>query len=186
MSEYQPRVWSLGEVCQHGSLGRQCETCQAQHELAWAQGQLTACEAERDAALADRVPFAEQYCAQVAAERDSLRAQIDEARGVLREVQPLVVAAHAKLAEYTCDHEEDCTCDEEARLSVLKDHLAAQLDEAREQRDTETERADTFAGAIINHLEYNGPCDDADEDEGVCNNPSCTYCRLAAVLRGRG
>jgi len=39
---------------------------------------------ERDAALADRIPFAEAYCAQVAAERDSLRAQLDEVREVCR------------------------------------------------------------------------------------------------------
>ena len=36
MTEYTPRVWSLGEVCQHGSLGRQCETCRAEHERDWA------------------------------------------------------------------------------------------------------------------------------------------------------
>jgi len=36
MTDYQPREWQLGEACRHGSLGRQCETCQAQHELAWA------------------------------------------------------------------------------------------------------------------------------------------------------
>jgi hypothetical protein len=40
MTEYTPRVWSLGEVCRHGSLGRQCETCQAQHELAWALAEI--------------------------------------------------------------------------------------------------------------------------------------------------
>jgi len=46
MTEYTPRVWSLGEVCEHGSLGRSCPVCEAQHELEWTRAELAACEAE--------------------------------------------------------------------------------------------------------------------------------------------
>ena len=47
------------------------------------RSKLAACEAERDAALACRIPFAEAYCAPVAAERDALRAHLEEAMEVL-------------------------------------------------------------------------------------------------------
>jgi hypothetical protein len=76
VTEYTPRTWQLGEVCQHGSLGRQCETCQAQHELAWAQGQLAACEAERDQLRTAYHDTGLALCS-AAAERDHLAAQLD-------------------------------------------------------------------------------------------------------------
>ena len=50
MSEYRPRQWQLGEVCPHGSLGRQCPICERDDELAWALAEVERLRGEVDKA----------------------------------------------------------------------------------------------------------------------------------------
>ena len=102
MTEYTPRTWQLGEACRHGSLGRQCETCQAEHERDWALAEVERLrKAYHDTGLS--------LCS-AAAERDHLAAQLDEAREVLRyiaglgdagasdETRAALIVAHAREA----------------------------------------------------------------------------------------
>lgn len=42
--------------------------------------------------------------------------------------------------------------------------------------------ARTMGAAVAHHLEETGACDNADDEEGVCAQPTCTYCPLQRTL----
>lgn len=48
MSEYTQPTFAPVQCCHHDVLARKCETCAAEHELAWTQQQLAALTAEVD------------------------------------------------------------------------------------------------------------------------------------------
>jgi len=90
MTDYIPREWQLGEVCQHGSLGRQCEACQAQHERDWALEVIERLRAEVDKARQSVVSELDLEADELFKNACGLlRYEVDEARA--REMAALVL-----------------------------------------------------------------------------------------------
>lgn len=62
------------------------------------------------------------------------------------------------------------------------DWVGEQIDEELARRDAEIRR---LREAVIAYLVAQGPCEDADEDEGYCQDDGCLYCQLARAVDER-